>query len=158
MNQGQGSLIVWVDADACHVKEEIVQVCERYGIETRFVSDKVLKEFTGRRSVKVITVPGGFDAADNYVVENLRPGDLILTGDIPLASRVLKAGAAALDFRGRWFTEDNIGGLLASRDLHHHLRGSGVLTAGPSRPERTDRSRLLQELNNFLDRAKNSRT
>lgn len=154
MKKDDELLIVWVDADACHVKEEIVRVCQRYGIETRFVSNKVLRGFTAHRNVMAITVPGGFDAADDYVVENLRPGDLVLTGDIPLASRVLKAGAAALDFRGRWFTQDNIGELVASRDLHHHLRGAGILTAGPSSPGRSDRSRLLRELNNFLDRAK----
>ena len=156
MKANQKSVVVWVDADACHVKDEIVRVCHRYGVETRFVSNKVLKGFTGRRNVTVITVPGGLDAADNYVVEHVQPGDLVLTGDIPLASRVLEAGAAALDFRGRWFTEDNIGGLVASRDLHHHLRGSGVLTDGPRSPGHAVRSRLLQELNNFLDRTKAS--
>ena len=149
-------LNVWIDADACHAKAEIVRVCKRYGIVPRLVSNKAGAEFARRRDAESVIVPGAFDAADNHIIAHLRPGDLVLTGDIPLAARVLKAGGAALDFRGRWFTDDNIGGLLATRDLKRTLRQTGALSeaaGGPRAPGPAERAALLQQLNNFLDRA-----
>jgi uncharacterized protein len=144
---------VWVDADACHVKAEIVHVCKRYGVAPKLISNKIAAGFAGRKDVEMIIVPGKFDAADDYVVEHLQAGDLVMTGDIPLAGRAIRAGAYALDFRGRWFTEQNIGDLLAKRGINIHLRETGVITGGPSSPKRAEKSLLLQQLNNFLDRA-----
>ncbi|MCP4621652.1 MAG: DUF188 domain-containing protein, partial [Bradyrhizobium sp.] len=114
--------------------------------------NKIPAGYHERTDVEMIAVPAKFDAADDHIVANLSPGDLALTGDIPLASRVIRAGAGALDFRGRWFTEENIGDLMAKRELNAFRRQVGEVAGGPSRPGRADRSLLLQELNNFLDR------
>jgi len=143
---------VWIDGDACHVREEIIRVCGRYGIVPRLVGNKIPAGYHERSDVEMVAVPALFDAADDHIVEHLSAGDLVLTGDIPLAARVLKAAAHALDFRGRWFTEAKIGDLMAKREVNAFRRQVGEVTGGPSRPRRADRSLLLQELNNFLDR------
>ena len=146
-------LTVWVDGDACPVKADIVRVCKRYGLVPRFVSNKVTVSDAGRKDLEAITVPGGIDVADDYIVERLKPGDVVLTGDIPLASRAIKASGHALDFRGRWFTERNIGDLMAGRELNRFLRDRGELFDGPRSPSSADRTLFLREFNNFLDRA-----
>jgi uncharacterized protein YaiI (UPF0178 family) len=146
----QSSINVWVDADGCPVKTEIVRVCKRHGIVPRLVSNKSLALFTDRQDVTVLTVTGDFDTAENCIVENLLPGDLVLTDEITLASRVLMEGGAALDFRGRWFTEDNIDELTAGLDQGDLRRKAGIFKGGPDKPVRADRSRLLRELNAFL--------
>jgi uncharacterized protein YaiI (UPF0178 family) len=149
----QSSISVWVDADACPVKTEIVRVCKRHGIVPRLVSNKSLALFTDRRDVTVLTVTGDFDTADNCIVENLLPGDLVLTDEVTLASRVLMEGGTALDFRGRWFTEGNIDELPAGLEQGDLRRKAGNSKGGPDKPVRADRSRLLRELNAFLSLA-----
>jgi uncharacterized protein YaiI (UPF0178 family) len=149
----QSSINVWVDADACPVKTEIVRVCKRHGIVPRLVSNKSLALFTDRRDVTVLTVTGDFDTAENCIVENLLPGDLVLTDETTLASHVLMEGGAALDFRGRWFTEENINELTAGLEQGDLRRKAGFFKGGPDRPARADRSRLLRELDAFLSLA-----
>lgn len=152
---------VWVDADACHVRAEIIRVCRRYGVRPRFVANKVPTGLARRDDVECIVAGNSFDAADDYIVGHLSAGDLVLTGDIVLAARVVKAGGFALDFRGRWFSEEKVGELLAMRDLKRALRTNGRLSEAASGPRASDhaaRAQLLQELNNFLNRAVAKRT
>jgi uncharacterized protein YaiI (UPF0178 family) len=149
----QSSINVWVDADACPVKTEIVRVCKRHGIVPRLVSNKSLALFTDRQDVTVLTVTGDFDTAENCIVENLLPGDLVLTDEVPLASRVLMEGGAALDFLGRWFTEDNMDKRTVGRRQGDLRRRAKILKGGPEKPVRADRSRLLRELDAFLSLA-----
>jgi len=105
---------VWVDADDCHLQREIVRLCKGYDIVPQFVYNKVFAYYTDTKDVVVITVPVGFDSAEACILDNLLPGDLVLTDDANLAADVLEKGAAPLDFRGRWFTEINIDERLAS--------------------------------------------
>jgi uncharacterized protein YaiI (UPF0178 family) len=98
------------------------------------------------QGISLEVVGGGFDEADNWIVENLQAHDIVITADIPLASRCLKKGAAVIGPTGRPFTEDNIGLAVATRDLLSDLRGAGEITGGPPPLEKRDRSRFLQQL------------
>jgi len=97
-----------------------------------------------------VVVSGQFDAADDWIVEHVQKNDIVVTEDIPLAARCLKKGARVLDHRGRIFTENSIGNLLATRDLMTYLRDIGVNTSGPKAFEKKDRSRFLQSLDTII--------
>jgi hypothetical protein len=142
-------LTIFVDADACPVKAEVCRVAGRYGLTVCFVACSPMRLPVDSR-VSLHVVEKGPDAADDWIVEQIAAHDLVITGDIPLAHRCLQKGALGLGFTGRPFTSDNIGSLLATRDLLAHLREGGEITGGPPPFAKQDRSRFLQELDRII--------
>jgi uncharacterized protein YaiI (UPF0178 family) len=139
--------MLYVDGDACPVREEVFRVASRLGLAVRVVSN-------GSRPIRppelpnvaMVLVPEGADAADDWIAERITRGDVCLTADIPLAGRCLAKGARALGFKGRPWTPDNIGGALAGRAVGNALREAGKMTGGPAPLTREDRSRFLAAL------------
>lgn len=144
--------VLYVDADACPVKEEVYRVADRYGLAVFVVSNSWIRTPRHDR-VKLVVVSDGPDAADDWIAAHIAKGDVAVTADIPLADRVLKAGAEALHPAGRRFTPDSIGGALASRAVGEHLRSMGEMTGGPRPFLASDRSRFLQQLDAAVKRA-----
>ncbi len=140
---------IFVDGDGCPVKDETYVVATRYGVRVALVANSRLNVPEGF-GVKMVLVDRGPDAADDWIVENLRPGDVVVTADIPLAARCLKAGARALGTNGRIFSEDSIGDLLATRDLKAYLREAGATSGGPPAMSAKDRSRFLSKLDELV--------
>jgi uncharacterized protein YaiI (UPF0178 family) len=136
---------IYVDGDACPVKAEAVRVAERHGLALHLVSNQWLR---GPDSplVKRVVVPEGFDAADDWIVENAGAGDIVITADIPLAARCLEKGARVIAPTGKPFTEAGIGMALAMRELLATLRDSGEIRGSGPAFSRQDRSRFLQAL------------
>lgn len=145
---------IYVDADACPVKAETVKVAERHGLPVVFVANAWLAVPRAPR-VRVQVVPGSFDAADDWIAEQVQRDDVVITADIPLASRCLKAGARVLKPSGQRFTDDNIGNALAGRELAAELRAYGV-GGGPPPFGPKDRSRYLDALELVVRSAKQS--
>jgi uncharacterized protein YaiI (UPF0178 family) len=143
---------LYVDADACPVKAETVKVAERHGLPVVFVANSWFATPRAPR-VRVQVVSGSFDAADDWIVEHLKPHDVVITADIPLAARSLKAGAHVLGPSGKPFTADNIGNALATRELMADLRAYGV-GGGPPPFGQKDRSRFLEALEQAVRQAK----
>jgi uncharacterized protein YaiI (UPF0178 family) len=143
---------LYVDADACPVKEEVYRVAERYALPVFVVSNSWIRTPRDDR-VTLIVVAEGPDVADDWIAERARAGDVVVTADIPLADRALKAGAQALGPTGRAFTPASIGGALASRSIGEHLRSMGEVTRGPPPFTPADRSRFLQALDAAVRRA-----
>jgi uncharacterized protein YaiI (UPF0178 family) len=137
-------LHVYVDADACPVKQEVYKVALRYRLDVTLVANSRMR-VPGDGSVALVVVEGGFDAADDWIAERVQPDDIVITADIPLASRCLKAGARVIGSTGKPFTEAKIGDVLATRDLLTDLRGAGEITGGPPPLSQRDRSRFLQQ-------------
>lgn len=146
---------VYVDADACPVKAETAKVAERHGLPVVFVANAWMQTPRGPR-IRLQVVSGSFDAADDWIVGQLKAHDVVVTADIPLASRCLKAGALVLGPSGKPFTGDNIGNALATRELMADLRAYGV-GGGPPPFGPRDRSRFLQALEEMLRQAKGGR-
>jgi hypothetical protein len=146
---------IYVDADACPVKAETLKVAERHGLPVVFVANAFMQIPRGPRA-RLRVVSGSFDAADDWIVEQLRRDDIVVTSDIPLASRCLKIGARALRPSGKPFTDDNIGDALATRELMADLRAYGV-GGGPPPFGPRDRSRFLDALELTVREAKKSR-
>ena len=142
---------VYVDADACPVKAETVKVAARHAVPVTFVANAWMSLPRGAR-VHMQVVSGAFDAADDWIAERARPGDVVVTADILLADRCLKQGARVLGPTGRAFTEDNIGNALATRELMADLRAYGA-GGGPPPFDARDRSRYLQALELLLRQA-----
>jgi len=142
-------LDVYVDADGCPVKGETYRVAERYGLKVILVSDSRMR-VPDEKWIELVVVSGGFDAADDWIAEHIQENDIVITGDIPLASRCLKQGARVLSPRGRVFREDSIGQALATRDFLAHLRELGMDSGGPAPLERRDRSQFLQRLDEIV--------
>lgn len=137
--------VIYVDADACPVKEEVVRVADRHKAPACFVSNKAMRLPVGI-DVRRVVVSDGFDAADDWIAERAGEGDIVITDDIPLAERCLKAGAQVLRTNGKTQTADNIGMGLAMRELSRDLRDMGEISgAGPSFTKK-DRSRFLEAL------------
>lgn len=136
---------LYVDADACPVKQEVYKVAERHGLPVTLVAGAWMRVPEDAR-IRLEVVTRGFDAADDWIVERVAAGDIVVTADIPLASRCLEKGARAIGTTGRPFTEDNIGNALATRALLADLRGAGEQTRGPAPFDPRDRSRFLQAL------------
>jgi uncharacterized protein YaiI (UPF0178 family) len=135
---------IYVDADACPVKAETVKVARRHDLRVTFVANAWLQIPRGV-GIRMQVVEGSFDAADDWIVEQIQRGDIVVTADILLASRCLKRGARVLGPDGRPFTDDNIGNALAGRELQSELRAYGV-GGGPPAFGKRDRSRFLQAL------------
>jgi uncharacterized protein YaiI (UPF0178 family) len=143
---------IYVDADACPVKAEVVKVAERHGLAVVFVANAWLSVPRAPR-VRVQVVSGAFDAADDWIAEQVHRDDVVVTADIPLAARCLKTGARVLGPSGKPFTDDNIGNALATRELMADLRACGV-GGGPPPFGPKDRSRFLDALERVLREAK----
>jgi uncharacterized protein YaiI (UPF0178 family) len=138
--------VLYVDADACPVRDEAVRVAERHGVRVRMVSNGGLRP-SAHPLVEIVVVPEGPDAADRWIAERIGPGDVCVTGDTPLAAKCLAAGARALRPNGESFTAANIGTALAMRDLMADLRAADPFRQGGGRPfARADRARFLDAL------------
>ncbi len=143
---------VFVDADACPVKDEIRRVIERHNIVAHLVSNRGFK--TGDHPlIRNVMVSDKFDAADDWIVEHLAPGDIVITGDIQLADRCLKAGAQVLGHGGRPFTMNSIGAALAMRELSSQLRDMGEIKGGGPAFSQRDRTSFLNALEQAIQRA-----
>ena len=140
---------IFVDGDGCPVKDETYVVATRYGVPVALVANSRLSVPEGF-GVEMVLVDRGPDAADDWIVEKVRPGDVVVTADIPLAARCLEAGARVLGTNGRIFSEDSIGNLLATRGLKEHLREAGVMSSGPPPMSEKDRSRFLAKLDELV--------
>jgi uncharacterized protein len=138
---------IYVDGDACPVREEVFRVADRLGLGVFVVSNgsRPIRP-SGRPNVHMITVAATPDAADDWIAEQITAADVCVTADIPLASRCLAKGARALAPTGRVWTGDNIGNALAGRDVSRHLRELGIATSGPAPLSKQDRSRFLSAL------------
>lgn len=146
---------IYVDADACPVREEIYRVATRLQVPVHVVSNGSRPiRAPGLPNVAMVVVPAGPDAADDWIAERIGPTDICATADIPLASRCLARGARALAFNGREWTPDNIGTALAGRALNQHLRESGVETGGPSALTARDRGSFLNALDRLVHAAR----
>ena len=149
MSKGSALLHIYVDADACPVKNEVYRVAKRYQLNVTLVANTWMRPPDDQR-ITVEVVEDGFDAADDWIVDHVETDDIVVTADIPLASRCMQKGARAIGSTGRPFTEDNIGEAVATRDLLAVLRGGGEITGGPPPLTKRDRSRFLQALDEVI--------
>jgi uncharacterized protein YaiI (UPF0178 family) len=136
---------IYVDADACPVKSEVYRVAERHGLKVFVVSNSPIA-VPRHPLIERVVVGAGTDEADNWIAERATRGDVVITADVPLASRSIKAGAAAIAPTGKAFDEDSIGLALATRNLLHDLRSAGEVTGGPKPFAPGDRSKFLSTL------------
>ncbi|MCH7558674.1 MAG: YaiI/YqxD family protein [Planctomycetes bacterium] len=142
-------LHIFVDADACSVKPEVYRVASRYHLDVTLVANSWMR-VPNEQWITLEVVEDGFDAADDWIVTHVEPYDIVVTADIPLASRCLKKGARVMGPTGKPFTENNIGHVVATRDLLSALRGVGEITGGPPPLKKRDRSRFLQQLDEVI--------
>lgn len=142
---------IWVDADACPnvIKEILFRAAERRGIALTLVANQPIST-PPSRLIRSVQVASGFDVADNYIVEQLQAGDLVISADIPLAAEVIEKQGHALNPRGEFYTRDNIRQRLAMRDFMDQMRGSGVMTGGPPPLDQADRKAFADALDRFL--------
>jgi uncharacterized protein YaiI (UPF0178 family) len=144
---------IYIDADACPVKEEIYRVARRYEIKVYVVANAPIR-VPREDWIELVLVKGGFDAADDWIAEQAGTGDIVITTDIPLAGRGLRRGARVLSPKGQEFTEDAIGEALATRALLEMLRQSGEFGGGPAPFSKSDRSRFLSKLDELVHAAR----
>ena len=149
-------LSIYVDADACPVKGEVYRVALRYRLEVTIVSNSYMR-IPDRGVVRLVVVGDDFDAADNWIVEHAGAGDIVITADIPLAARCLQVGAKVLGPRGEPFTDDNIGDVLATRNLLADIREYEEIGGGPPPFQQKDRSLFLQRLDEMVQAIKRGR-
>ena len=147
---------ILVDADACPVKAEVYKVAARHGVKVFVVANSFIA-VPNEPLIERVVVGSGFDAADDWIAEKARAGTIVITADIPLASRCLKAGAEVIGSTGRPFTDASIGMALAMRDLMADLRAGGEMGGGPKPFSPRDRSAFLSALDRALVRLKRSR-
>jgi uncharacterized protein YaiI (UPF0178 family) len=140
---------IYVDGDACPVKEETYRVARRHQVKVYVVSNSTLR-VPREELIELVVVRGRFDAADDWIVEHIGDGDVAITADIPLAERCLRQGARVLGPKGDEFTEDAIGDAMATRALLDMLRQSGEIGGGPAPFVKADRSRFLSKLDETL--------
>ena len=145
--------VIYVDADACTVKDEALRVADRHGLPIKYVSNAWMRLPEGANVERVI-VPEGPDAADDWIAERIGKGDIVVTADIPLAARCLSAGAQAIGSTGKPFTDASIGMALAMRDLSRHLREIGESRGFNASFTKQDRSRFLEALELAVQKAK----
>ena len=142
-------LHIFVDADSCPVKQEVYRVACRYRLDVTLVANSWMR-VPNDQLITLEVVDDGFDVADDWIVEHVQPHDIVITADIPLASRCLNEGARVIGPTGKQFTENNISQALATRDLLSGLRDAGEITGGPPPLKKSDRSRFLQQLDNQI--------
>jgi uncharacterized protein YaiI (UPF0178 family) len=147
---------VFIDADACPVKDEVYRVAARYGLQTHVVSNAFMAIPSHPRIARVI-VEAGPDIADDWIAGRVAEGDVVITSDIPLAERVLAAGGTPIAPNGRVFTRDSIGAAIAQRAILEQIRSTGAITGGPPPFGKADRSRFLQALDEAINRERRRR-
>jgi len=149
-----GTPCIWVDADACPrvIKDILFRAAERAGVRLTLVANQPIG-VPPSPHIRSVQVAGGFDVADRHIAQEARPGDLVVTADIPLAAEVIEKGCLALNPRGELYTADNIRQRLNMRDFMDTLRGSGVDTGGPPALNQRDRMAFANQLDRFLARA-----
>lgn len=150
------TITIYIDADACPVKQEVYRVADRHlfrglAIKVVVVTNSAIA-VPKHPNIERVVVGGGMDAADDWIAERTAPGAIVITADVPLASRAVKAGAQAIAPTGRIFTEASIGMTLATRNLMTDLRSAGELTGGPKAFAPQDRSRFLSALDQAIVR------
>ena len=143
---------IFIDGDACPVKDETYRVAKRYGLTVRVVANKWMRVPTEPWLHLIVVKDDALDAADDRIVEEVTEKDIVITEDIPLAARSLEKGALAVNPRGREFTESSIGEALAMRELPANLREEGTLTGGPKPFDKKARSAYLQRLDEMVNR------
>lgn len=143
-------LHIYIDADACPVKDEVYKVARRYSLPVTLAAGSPMR-IPGDGSVSLVVVGEGMDAADNWIANNAGDGDIVITADIPLAARCLEKGAYVLGPSGKPFTDDNIGMALASRNLMADLRSFGEITGGPPPLDKRGRSLFLEKLDEAVN-------
>ena len=146
-------LEIYVDADACPVKDEVMRVAARHGLPVHMVGNSWMR-LDGATSVNRVVVPEGLDAADDWIAAHVGAGDIAVTADIRLAARCLARGARVLSPTGKPFTDDGIGMALAMRDLNEYLRDAGEIRGGGPTFSRKDRSRFLETLEQMIQSIK----
>ena len=147
---------IYVDADACPVKREVYRVAERHGVPVHVVANGVIA-IPDHPDIHRVIVGDALDAADDWIAERAGKGDIVVTADIPLADRCVKAGAKVIGPTGRAFTEDSIGMALATRNLMDDLRSAGTVTGGPKPFSDRDRSAFLSALHETIETLKRGR-
>jgi uncharacterized protein YaiI (UPF0178 family) len=153
MTEARPSIEIYVDADACPVKAEVYRVAERHRAKTFVVANSFI-QVPRDPLIERVSVGSGFDAADDWIAGRARRGAIVVTADVPLASRCVKAGADVISPTGRPFTEASIGMALATRNLMEDLRASGEITGGPKPFSPRDRSAFLSALDLAIVRLK----
>jgi uncharacterized protein YaiI (UPF0178 family) len=143
---------IFVDGDACPVKDEVYAVATRLGLAVIVVANQRIN-VPQDLGVEMIVVEAGPDAADDWIVEEIQASDVVVTADIPLAARCLEVGALALGTNGREFTTDSIGNALATREIKAHVRETGAMTGGPAPLSSRDRSQFSNRLDQVVQRA-----
>ena len=150
MGEGSSPLLhIFVDADACPVKQEIYRVARRCQLDVTLVANAWMR-IPNERRITLEVVADGFDAADDWIAQHVQPCDIVVTADIPLARRCIGKGARVISPAGKPFTENNIGQAVATRDLFSELRDAGEITGGPRPLKKRDRSRFLQQLDEVI--------
>jgi len=144
---------IYVDADGCPVKDEVYRVAERYQLPVVLVANKRLN-LPPNSLLEMVVVTGAFDAADDWIVENSKPNDIVVTADILLADRCVKKSVQALGPKGVEFTSDNIGSAVATRELMQDLRHMGEMHDGPAPMDKKARSRFLAKLDEIIQSLK----
>ena len=146
---------IWVDADACPkvIKEILYRAAERVRVPLTLVANRPLR-VPRSAYIKTLTVPSGFDVADQRIVDEIQPDDLVVTADIPLAAVVIERGGHALDPRGELYTESNVRERLSVRDFMDELRSAGVVTGGPSEFSQGNRKEFANALDRILNKWK----
>jgi len=146
---------LFIDGDACPVREEVYRVADRLGLPVFVVGNgsRPIRP-TGRPNVTMITVEAGADIADDWIADRITASDVCITTDIPLAARCLSKGARALAPVGRIWTQDNIGNALAGREIGRYMREMGLPTGGPAPLTKQDRSRFLSALDSVVQAAR----
>jgi len=146
---------IWIDADACprSIKDILFRAANRVQVLTTLVANQPLK-IPVSPYIKTTLVPGGFDVADEHIIQQVQSGDLVVSADIPLVAEVIEKGAFALNPRGTFYTTDNINEALTMRNLKDELRGSGIETGGPPAFNNNDREAFANELDRFLSKYK----
>lgn len=147
---------IFVDGDACPMKDEVYAVAARIGLPVVVVANQKIR-VPQDLGVEMVVVEAGPDAADDWIAEEIRPHDIVITADIPLAGRCLSVGAYALGTNGREFTPDSIGSALATREIKASIREAGVATGGPPPTTPRDRSRFSNVLDQVVQRALRNR-
>jgi uncharacterized protein len=142
-------LHIFIDADACPVKDETYHVAQRYGLEVTLVANSRMR-IPDKKWINLVVVNDHLDAADDWIALNAGENDIVISGDIPLASRCLKKGALVLGTTGKEFTDSDIGQALATRELLAGLREAGTIMGGPAQFQKKDRSRFLQSLDRII--------
>jgi len=140
---------IYVDADGCPVKNEVYRVAERYGLSVVLVANQRLN-LPNHSLLEMVVVTGAFDAADDWIVENSKADDIVVTTDILLADRCVKKSVRVLGPKGIEFTSENIGSAVATRELMQELRQSGEIHGGPAPMDKKARSRFLARLDEII--------